>query len=87
MAATCVGAGDSRLAGRNFKLCALDEASQVMRHDHLSASPGVNCQISTFAFSVYSLMTYHRRKTLGLMTMVLHSESGSLVSLYLSVIV
>jgi len=29
IAATCVGAGDSRLAGRTFKLCALDEASQV----------------------------------------------------------
>lgn len=29
MAATCVGAGDSRLAGRTFRLCALDEASQV----------------------------------------------------------
>ena len=29
VAATCVGAGDSRLAGRTFKLCALDEASQV----------------------------------------------------------
>ncbi|DBA71486.1 TPA: hypothetical protein ACH3X2_14306 [Trebouxia sp. C0005] len=29
IAATCVGAGDSRLTGRTFKLCALDEASQA----------------------------------------------------------
>ncbi|KAL3140824.1 hypothetical protein ABBQ32_14194 [Trebouxia sp. C0010 RCD-2024] len=29
VAATCVGAEDSRLAGRTFKLCALDEASQA----------------------------------------------------------
>ncbi|KAL3148087.1 hypothetical protein ABBQ38_15521 [Trebouxia sp. C0009 RCD-2024] len=29
VAATCVGAGDSRLAGRTFRLCALDEASQA----------------------------------------------------------
>lgn len=29
VAATCIGAGDLRLAGRAFKLCALDEATQV----------------------------------------------------------
>lgn len=29
VAATCVGAGDPRLAPCNFKLCALDEASQA----------------------------------------------------------
>ena len=29
VAATCVGAGDPRLAPCSFKLCALDEASQA----------------------------------------------------------
>jgi AAA domain len=29
VAATCVGAGDPRLAGRYFKVCAIDEATQV----------------------------------------------------------
>eukprot|EP00884_Botryococcus_braunii_P001927 jgi/Botrbrau1/11735/Bobra.0195s0062.1 len=29
VAATCVGAGDPRLAGRSFKVCAIDEATQA----------------------------------------------------------
>ena len=29
VAATCIAAGDPRLAGRNFRLCAVDEATQV----------------------------------------------------------
>ncbi|KAK9812656.1 hypothetical protein WJX72_001408 [[Myrmecia] bisecta] len=29
VAATCIGAGDPRLAGRQFRLCALDEATQA----------------------------------------------------------
>ena len=30
VAATCVGAGDTRLEGKTFRLCCLDEASQAV---------------------------------------------------------